>query len=312
MQALFEVILPVFLLVGAGYAARAARLIGDPGIDGLMRFAQTFAIPCLLATAIAALDLGRAYDAGLLVSFYAGAFAGFAAAFAGARWLIGRTLPDSIAIGFAGLFSNTLLLGLPITERAWGPGALEANYVIISVHSPLLYSFGITAMELARAKGAGLHPLRILGQALRGIVTQPLVIGIAAGFALNLGQIPLPQPVAAALAMMTRAALPVALFGLGGVLVRYRPAGDARAIALVCAASLILHPAVTWALATGVFRLDTASLRSAVITAAMAPGVNAYLFAHMYGAGQRVAASAVLIATGLTLFTAWGWLQILP
>jgi hypothetical protein len=32
----------------------------------------------------------------------------------------------------------------------------------------------------------------------------------------------------------------------------------------------------------------------------------------MYGHAKRVAASSVLIATGLTVLTAWGWLQILP
>ena len=32
-----------------------------------------------------------------------------------------------------------------------------------------------------------------------------------------------------------------------------------------------------------------AALRSAVLTAAMAPGVNAYMFANLYGVGRRVA-----------------------
>ena len=44
----------------------------------------------------------------------------------------------------------------------------------------------------------------------------------------------------------------------------------------------------------------------------MAPGVNAYMFAHMYGVGKRVAASTVLIATALSIFTTWGWLHLLP
>ena len=52
--------------------------------------------------------------------------------------------------------------------------------------------------------------------------------------------------------------------------------------------------------------------RSAVVTAAMAPGVNAYMFAHMYGVGKRVNASSVLVATALSIVTAWGWLHILP
>ncbi len=44
----------------------------------------------------------------------------------------------------------------------------------------------------------------------------------------------------------------------------------------------------------------------------MAPGVNAYVFANMYGRARRVAASSVLIGTAGVILTGWLWLQILP
>jgi predicted permease len=84
-----------------------------------------------------------------------------------------------------------------------------------------------------------------------------------------------------------------------------------KTILYVVACSLLLHPAITWGLATAL-KVDTAGMRSAVLTAAMAPGVNAYVFANMYGVAKRVAASAVLIATGLTVLTAWFWIAVLP
>jgi predicted permease len=48
------------------------------------------------------------------------------------------------------------------------------------------------------------------------------------------------------------------------------------------------------------------------MTAAMAPGINTYVFANMYGKARRVAASAVLMGTGLSIFTVWVWLAVLP
>ncbi len=312
MNALIDVILPVFLIIGAGYAAARSGLFNEAAVDGIMRFAQNFAVPCLLFKSIAGLDLSAAYDAGLLISFYTGAFGGFAAGFFGARLLFRRPLPDSVAIGFACLFSNSLLLGLPITERAYGPDALAGNYAIISIHSPLLYGFGIAFMELVRARGKRLSALALTTQVIRTIFSQPLVIGITLGFIVNLSGMAMPGAVTAAVEMITRAAIPTALFGLGGVLLRYKPDGDRAAIAMVCVVSLILHPGVTYLLGRYGFGLDTAGLRSAVVTAAMAPGVNAYLFAHLYGVGKRVAASSVLVATALSIVTVWGWLQILP
>ncbi len=311
MTALLDVILPVFLVIGFGYAAARAGLFAESAVDGLMRFAQNFAVPCLLFKSIATLDLTAAYDLRLFVSFYAGALTGFACGYFGARHLFGRSAVDAVAIGFACMFSNSLLLGLPITERAYGAEALAGNYAIISIHSPLLYGIGITLMEVARSRGSGLATSALALQVLRAIFSQPLVIGILCGFAINLSGLALPAAVWAAVDMMVRAAIPAALFGLGGVLMRYRPEGDMKAIAMVCAITLMLHPAITYGLGRA-FGLDAAQMRSAVVTASMAPGVNAYLFANMYGAARRVAASSVLLATAASIFTVWGWLHILP
>ena len=312
MQALIDVVLPVFLVLGFGHVAARAGFISEAAIDGLMTFAQGFAVPVLLFRSIATLDLARSYEAGLLLSFYIGALAGFAAGYLGARYLFGRNAPDAVAIGFCCLFSNTLLLGLPITERAYGPDALAGKFAIISLHAPLLYAFGITAMEWARSREVPVSGVALARKIGAGIATNPLVIGIACGLAMNLSGLPLTGALDAASEMIARSALPAALFGLGGVLVRYRPEGDMRTIAMVVAFSLLLHPAITWGLGRFVFGLDVAQMRSAVLTAAMAPGMNAYLFANMYGAARRVAASSVLVATAATILTAWAWIAILP
>ncbi len=311
MTALLDVILPVFLVIAAGWLAAKRGIVTEESVDALMRFAQGIAVPVLLAQSIGRLDLGASYDVGLFVSFYAGAFAGFGLGFLDAR-LLGRPTTDAVAIGFAAMFSNSLLLGVPITERAYGADALAGNFAIISIHSPMLYATGILAMELARSHGQGLPARRVAGQVLRAIATQPMVLGITAGLIINLGQLPLPGFVWDAMKIVAGAAIPCALFGLGGVLLRYRPAGDGRAIAMVVALSLVVHPLIAWSLGRFAFDLGTDQLRSAVLTGAMAPGVNAYLFANSYGVAKRVAASAVLLATLASIGTIWLWLALLP
>ncbi|HQU69103.1 MAG TPA: AEC family transporter [Albidovulum sp.] len=309
VQTLLEVTLPVFLVIGFGYAAVRFGLFSDAGTDGLMKFTQQFAIPCLLFRAISTLDLGQTFQWPLFLSFYAGASAGFLAGLLGARFLFGRPWPDSVAIGFCCLYSNALLLGLPITERAYGTGALAPNFAIIAINSPFCYILGISAMEIARHGGAGI--LSMTRNIFQSVFRNALVIGIALGFAFNLGGVETPDVAAQALDMMSKAALPAALFGLGGVLVRYRPEGDLMTVLFVCAISLVLHPLVTWTLGQRM-GLGTGQFRSAVLTAAMAPGVNAYIFANMYGVGKRVAATSVLLATLLSILTVSVWLTVLP
>jgi predicted permease len=311
MQTLIDVILPVFLVVGFGYAVAWRGLLSEGSIDGLMTFTQNVAIPCLLFRAIWNLDIGDSFSIPLLVSFYTGSLTCFIVGLFGARYLFKRDWEDSVAIGFSCLFANSVLLGLAITERAFGPDALAANYAIIALHSPFCYGLGITVMEFVRARAADQPNRDVPLIVVKAMFRNALVIGIALGAMFNLFDVRMPAPFTDALDMMVRTALPAALFAMGGVLYRYRPEGDMRIILFVCAVSLLLHPSITWSLGTA-FDLDDSAFRSAVITAAMAPGVNCYVFANMYGRARRVAASSVLMASALTVITAWLWLGVLP
>ncbi|WP_192965894.1 AEC family transporter [Phycobacter azelaicus] len=308
LQSLIDVILPVFLVVAAGYAATRQGYFTQDHIEGLMKFTQSFAIPCLLFRAIANLDLSSSFDPILLISFYTGAGVCFLIGLFGARFIFNRDWEDSVAIGFCCLFSNSVLLGLPITERAFGADNLTGNYAIIAFHAPFCYGIGITVMEVVKNRGRGnVHMVRSV---LKAMFNNVLILGIALGFTFNLAGLSVPGALDDALQLLIRAALPAALFALGGVLVQYRPEGDLRTIAFVCVTALMVHPAIVWGLGT-TLGLKQDLFRSGVLNAAMAPGFNAYIFANMYGRAKRVAASSVLLATGASIVTAWFWLEVL-
>ena len=309
MQALLDVILPVFLVIGFGYVVVRLGWFSQAGVEGLMKFTQNFAIPCLLFTAIARLDLGQSFDWRLLISFYTGSLSGFLLGLFGARYLFGRDWEDAVVIGFCCLFSNSVLLGLALTERAYGPGALEANFAIVALHSPFCYGIGISVMEVVRARGRSSGA--IAGRVLKAMFSNALILGIGLGFVVNISGLPVPAVMDDALDLMVRAALPAAIFGMGGVLASYRAEGDLRIVFYICLISLVIHPTITRGLGLAL-SLPVEATRSAVLTAAMAPGVNAYIFASLYGRARRVAATTVLVATALTILTAWVWLSFLP
>lgn len=306
---LLNVVMPVFLVIGSGYIAVKLNLFKSGAVDGLMVFTQGFAIPCLLFLNIMRLDFAAVFDWRLMVSFYIGAIISFTFAIIGARTLFHRRPGDSVAIGFAAMFSNSVLLGLPIMERAYGTASLAGNYAIISVHAPLLYLVGITVMEASRADGRG-----VAGTAnavVKAMFRNTLMIGLALGFSVNISGIILPETLVSATEMVARAALPAALFALGGTLTRYSLRASLGEAGMISVLKLIIHPAIAYVLCTAVFDLPIAFTRSAVITAAMAPGVNAYVFANMYNRAKGAAASAVLLGTMASIFSASMWLVIL-
>jgi len=134
MQALFDVILPVFVVIGFGYAATWLGLFSDAALDGVLKFTQNFAIPCLLFSAISKIDLSIAINTPLIVSYYGGAFAGFAAGFLGARLVFYRSPEDSVAIGFC-CFHNPfqICMGGKIGEALVKFIAVEEIIVLVLV-----------------------------------------------------------------------------------------------------------------------------------------------------------------------------------
>ena len=309
MQALLDVILPVFFVVGLGYAVVWRKVFSTVAVDGLMTYTQNFAIPCLLFMALIKIDLGQAYSFRLMGSYYIGAASGFALGFLGARYIFKRSAEDSVAIGFVSLFSNSVMMGLAITERAYGVDALVANFAIVSLHAPFCYFVGITAMELAKSDGDSIA--QVAQNVGKSMMKNALFIAILLGLLVNITDVALPKAFLEGTNMVATTALPAALFGMGGVLYQYRPEGDFGAIAWVVGISLLVHPAIVWSLGQ-LWGLSISELRSAVLTSAMAPGINCYIFASIYNRAKRVAASGVLIATALSVLTIWCWLQVLP
>ena len=309
MSALLDVIIPVFLIIGCGYCTVWTKLFSVDTIEGLMSFTQNFAIPVLLFDAIAKVDLVNVFDLNLFFSFYFGATIGFLLGFLGSYYLFRRPLEDSVVIGFCCLFSNTVMLGLPITERAYGEEALRHNFAIVSIHAPFCYFLGISIMELVKSTEKNLR--KNITLILKAMFSNALVLGIMLGFLLNISEIHLAGSIQSSIDMITAIALPAALFGMGGVLYQYRPQGDIGPITMVCAVSLLLHPAIVYFSGLN-FGLSDTQMRSAVITAAMAPGINTYVFANIYGKAKRVASTGVLVSTTFSIGSIWLWLNLLP
>jgi malonate transporter len=306
---ILSVVLPVFIIAAVGYLSVKFRFLSSTNIDGLMRYALRFAVPCLLFRAISTLDLDAVFEPKLLISFYLGALICFCLGILGSRKLFGRRPGEAVVSGFGALFSNSLLIGLPVMELAYGVGSLAPNYAIISIHAPFCYLLGITTMEFSRADGRGIiGTVRAISSAL---FSNTLMIGLALGFFVNLGSVDLPAPVLQVVDMFARSALPVALFALGGILVHYSIKKSFFEAGMIVCLSLLLHPAIAWFMSSTVFDLPEAFVRSAVVTAAMAPGANAYIFASLYSRGQAQAASAVLLGTVLSVFTISMWLVLL-
>lgn len=305
---IFNIVIPVFVLVIVGYSFVKIGLVTNSVIDGLMRFGILVAIPCLLFRATSSLDLNTAFEWRPLFAYYAGAVSCFVIAILVFQFGFKKRPGESVGIAFGALFSNLVMLGMPISERAWGLEFMTPNYALIAVNAPICYLIGITVMEFTRADGRNGRDTALV--VVRAMFKNSFMVGISLGLIINISGLQLPEPIYATIELLARSAIPVALFGLGGVLTRYSAKEASREASVVTVLALIIHPVIAL-LVCWWFELSEDVIRSIVLMAAMAPGLNAYLFANMYKRGEAIATSTIIVATTLSVLTLSLWLLYL-
>lgn len=309
MLAIFNVVIPVFMIIGLGYLAVRFRLYPSEGVRGLVAFVNNFLTPCLLFQSMLHADFGTAFNWHVILPFYAGAMVAFIAGAIVASRLFGNRPGESVSSGFSAMFTNTVLLGIPILQRAYGDAALQVAFSIIALHASVLITIAMITMELVRRDGAPLH--QAMGVAAVRIVSNPLLWGIALGVAANLFDIVLVEPAEAFLSLMSAAVVPVALFGLGGALNEYRLADNWPQALAMSSLKLLVQPFVAWLIMIPILNVDPEQARYGIVLSSMPAGINVYVFATYYNRGVNVATNTILISTVLSVVTVSGWLLVM-
>ncbi len=301
MGAVLEVVGPVFLIIGLGWAMARQSFIDEPGFGALNRFVFTFCAPSLLFLG----GTGGASGGGRAALAF---FLGTAVLYAGVLVLARRRMP----LGQAGMlaldstFGNTVMMGIPLILAAFGQGALAMLLAILALHSMLLLGTATVVAEI------GLHARapwrRVLRATLLGVARNPIVMAVLAALVWRLvGLPPPPGVVRQTLSLLGGAAPPVALFCLGGSLARFDVASAWRETVVATVLKLLAMPALVWlaGLAMGLNRLEMAV---AVTAAALPTGANAFLLAERYRIGAARSGATVLASTLISVVTLAGLL----
>lgn len=309
MLAILTVIAPIFALMALGYSAVRFRLFPADGIKSLIAFVNNFATPCLLFHSLLTSDFSSAFNIGIIAPFYLGAIICFIIGIIIARKFFGNPPGEAVAVGFSGTFTNTVLVGLPIMQRAYGTESLPVTLSIIGLHGAILLTVGMITMELMRRDGQSLG--RTLVVAGKRVASNPLIWGIAAGMVGYFSGLKLIEPAEAFLVMMASAVVPAALFGIGGALNEFKLSDNWKQALVASVIKLFVHPAIAYVLMIWVFHVPMEIARYGILLSAMPAGVNIYVFATYYNRGVSVAANTILIATVASALTISMWLYIL-
>ena len=274
----------------------------------LTKFAENIALQCLLFINIYKLDLNSVFNLNLLLTFYVSASISFVIGIIGGYYFFLKSVTNAIPIGFCCLFSNSLLLGLLITELAFGTQVLKSNFIILAFHAPFCYLLGISVMEISINDNQNL--LTSCKKILKSILLNALTVSIILCFLLSASNLSVPYFLTDALKLISKAGIAIALFALSGVLTHYKEKviQSLPQSIMIAVVSLFIQPLLTIYFGKNILLITEEELKSAVITAVMPPGVNAFIFANMYKKSTEVVASSVIFCTAISIFSSVFWI----
>jgi len=299
---------PLFSLVIAGWALMRLTRWPDRVAKTASGIVFHLFLPVLLFHLMAGIrDLPPA-DFRVLAAFFGGCLAVFALG----RWAVGPRLGldgvGSSVLGIGGVFSNNVMLGLPLAQLVLGPAAIPTVSLVLVFNALILWTLVTVAVEWARhgsPTGAG------LAKTLLHVTANPILWGIAGGLLWSLTGAAFPEPVRWGLEGVSTLAGPLALFTLGMGLAGYRIGGERRVTAGLLVLKLVAHPLAVWGLAAllGLGALET---KVVVLLASIATGANVSLMSRQFGALEVPVGQALLLSTLLSALTTPLFLAVLP
>lgn len=294
---------PIYLMMAGGYLAVRHGLFSKDEARVLGRFVVSFCMPALVFRALSQRTLGEVLNGPYLAAYALGSLAVLLGAVLWARRLRGQPMPLAALQGLGMAGSNSAFVGYPIIAQLIGPPAGVALALTMMVENLLVMPL---ALVLADTSGT-LRWHQALARSVRGLLKNPIFLGIVAGLGFALFDLRLPEVLDRTVQITATAASPLALFVIGASLVGLRLEGLRYDVAAVVLGKLALHPlAVLVALAL-LPPMDGALQVAAVVFAGM-PMLSVYPALAQKYHHEGFCAAALLAATVLSFLTISGWI----
>ena len=305
---ILQAVLPVFLVIAIGAAARRFRFLGDPFIDTANMLVYYLLLPALLFYKIGTSNFREAFNAPLVIGGYAATVATFLLAVFLSRAL---GIPPAERGSFVqGAFrANLAYVGLPIVLSAAGDIGLRKGGILLGFMVPLLNSLAVVALIIPHGDGKGRarENARRIGLQL---VTNPLILSSFLGIVWSMLKFPLPGLVDNTLEILSSATLPLSLLCLGGSFSFERARSGFRLAALSAGMKTLLLTAIAVALYRWM-GLSGQDLRVGVIMMGCPTAVITYVMASQLNGDTDLAGTIIVLSTATSAVTISGWLYFL-
>lgn len=294
----FNAVLPLFLLLSLGYAARRFGLIDNNDVIKMNKLAFRVFMPVLMFYNVYTSDIFSAISPGLiaycvvmvLIEFFVTSL------------IVNRTIsvPSIRGTVIQGVYrSNFVIIGLPIALSLIG-GDVSCVAVMIAIIVPMFNVLAVITLSANNGEKVNFKSLALK------VVKNPLILGTLAGIIALLAGIKLPEPIVKTAKDIAGLTSPLLLFLLGAFF-EFKDIGHAsKELVITTICRLIVIPAIAL---TGGFLLGFRGIEFVAMIGifASATAVTSFTMAQQMGGDARLAGNIVIISSALCSVTLFLW-----
>ena len=296
---------PIFLMMLLGLLFRKIGWIDEVFASKMNKFVFLVPLPVLLFEDLATVDFAEVWDLKfVLFCFGATLISIVIAAAVSFLWKDRSIQGEFIQASYR---SSAALLGIAFIQNIYGDAGMAPLMIIGSV--PLYNVMAVVVLSFFQPERKKLDR-QVWINTLKGIITNPIILGIIAGLLWSALRLPIPSILEKTVSNIGAVATPMGLMTMGATFDirkafgKAKPAVAASVMKLVGFAALFL-PLAVW---LG-FRRE--QLVAILIMLGSATTVSCYVMARNMGHEGVLTSSTVMLTTLFSAFTVTGWLYIL-
>ena len=297
--------LPIFFTMLLGSFFKRVGLIDESFSAKMNKFAFAVALPALLFQDISAVDIRKSWNGGFVLFCFIATFLSITGVTVLSFFVVKREERGEFVQG--AYRSSAAILGIAFIQNIYGTSGMAPLMIIGTV--PLYNAFAVIVLSLLKP-GQRKMDKALLQNTLKGIVTNPIILGIAAGFVWAILKIPQPEILQKTVKNMAVLATPLGLMAMGAsfegkkALRKLKPTLIASALKLVVLAAIFLPIAVR-------LGYRESELVAILVMLGSATTVSSFVMAKNMGHEGVLTSSIVMVTTLCSAFTLTGWLFLL-
>lgn len=296
---------PIFIMMLLGLGFRKIGWIDEAFASKMNKFVFLVPLPVLLFEDLATVDFAQVWNLRFVLFCFGATLISIAIAAAVAfLWKDKSLKGEFVQVSYR---SSAALLGIAFIQNIYGDAGMAPLMIIGSV--PLYNIMAVTVLSFFQPESKGIDR-KMIKTTLKGIATNPIILGIIAGLVWSALKIPLPSILAKTVTSVGGVATPLGLMAMGATFdihkafAKIKPALVAVFMKLIGFAAIFLPLAILMG-----FRRQ--ELVAILVMLGSATTVSCFVMAKNMGHEGVLSSSVIMLTTMLSAFTLTGWLYVL-